>query len=61
MIAARKTALVVFGVWLAMWAIRALGPSDFLDNDQERPAAYTMDVVVHDRWACQVDTDGDIT
>ena len=34
-------------VWLAMWLIRALGPSDLLDNDQERPAAYVMDVVVH--------------
>lgn len=57
----RSAAALVGCVWLAMWLIRALGPSDLLDNDQERPAAYVMDVVVHGEWICQVDTDGDIT
>jgi len=43
-----------------LFIVRAMGPSNLLDNDQERPAAYVMDVVLHGNWACQTDWTGDI-
>jgi 4-amino-4-deoxy-L-arabinose transferase-like glycosyltransferase len=41
-------------------AIRLTGPSDLLDNDQLKPAAYATDVVANGQWAVQRDTSGDI-
>jgi 4-amino-4-deoxy-L-arabinose transferase-like glycosyltransferase len=57
----RLAAGFIFLVWATTWQIRREAPSDLLDNDQERPAAYVMDAVVNGRWIVQVDTDGDIT
>jgi len=47
-------------VTLALFVVRATGPSNLLDNDQERPAAYVLDAVLHGRWWCQTDWTGDI-
>lgn len=44
----------------AVVALRIAGPSDLLDNDQLRPAAYTTDVVVNGEWAVQRDVAGDV-
>jgi 4-amino-4-deoxy-L-arabinose transferase-like glycosyltransferase len=43
-----------------LFLIRATGPSNLMDNDQERPASYVMDAVLHGNWACQTDWTGDI-
>lgn len=50
----------VFALVAAVVALRVAGPSDLLDNDQLRPAAYTTDVVVNGQWAVQRDVAGDV-
>lgn len=44
-----------------LFAIRLTAPSDLLDQDQERPAAYVLDVVKNGNWVCQRDWSGDVT
>jgi 4-amino-4-deoxy-L-arabinose transferase-like glycosyltransferase len=46
--------------WGAMFAVRMLGSSDLMDNDQLRPGMYTLDVVLHGRWLIQTDPTGDV-
>jgi len=36
-------------------------PPNLLDQDQERPAAYVLDVIKNGNWLCQRDWTGDIT
>lgn len=43
-----------------VFAIRLTAPSDLLGNDQLRPAAYALDVVLHGRWVVQTDYGGDV-
>lgn len=52
--------LIVLG-WAALFATRLLAPSEFMDNDQQRPAAYALDVIVNGQWIVQRDNTGDIT
>jgi hypothetical protein len=47
-------------VTVALFIVRATGPSNLMDNDQERPAAYVLDAAVNGNWACQSDWTGDI-
>jgi 4-amino-4-deoxy-L-arabinose transferase-like glycosyltransferase len=47
-------------VTLVLFVVRVTGPSNLMDNDQERPASYIMDAVLHGHWWCQVDWTGDI-
>jgi 4-amino-4-deoxy-L-arabinose transferase-like glycosyltransferase len=47
-------------VALILFVVRVTGPSNLMDNDQERPASYIMDAVLHGHWWCQVDWTGDI-
>lgn len=47
-------------VALALFAIRVMGPSDLMDNDQLKPAHYVHDVVLNGNWIVQRDTSGDI-
>jgi len=51
---------ILFLVTLALFLVRVTGPSNLLDNDQERPASYVLDAVLHGHWWCQVDWTGDI-
>ena len=51
--------LAVLGICLFL--LRLLAPPDLLDQDQERPAAYVLDVVKNGHWICQRDLFGDIT
>jgi 4-amino-4-deoxy-L-arabinose transferase-like glycosyltransferase len=51
---------LVILVAAAMFAIRLAGPSNLMDNDQERPASYVLDAVLNGHWACQVDWMGDV-
>jgi 4-amino-4-deoxy-L-arabinose transferase-like glycosyltransferase len=44
-----------------LFALRLAAPANLLDNDQERPAAYVLDVVKNGHWLCQRDLSGDIT
>ena len=47
-------------VTLALFVVRVTGPSNLMDNDQERPASYVMDAVLNGNWPCQTDWTGDI-
>jgi len=53
-------ALILFAI-IALFAIRATAPHNFLDKDQERPASYILDILVNGHWACQTDWMSDIT
>ncbi|RMF85675.1 MAG: hypothetical protein D6736_16760, partial [Nitrospinota bacterium] len=41
--------------------LKLSSPNDLMDKDQERPAAYVMDVVQNGHWVVQTDIHGDIT
>jgi 4-amino-4-deoxy-L-arabinose transferase-like glycosyltransferase len=47
-------------VGLALFALRLTAPSNFLEQDQERPAAYVLDIVKNGNWLCQRDLNGDV-
>lgn len=44
-----------------LFAIRIASPSNLMDQDQERPAAYAMDALQNGEWIVQTDQSGDIT
>lgn len=53
-------------VWLTIlaamiFALRVEAPPNLLDQDQERPAAYVLDVVKNGNWICQRDVFGAVT
>ena len=48
-------------VALGLFVMRLSGPPDLMDNAQERPAAYVLDVTQNGNWLCQRDATGDIT
>ncbi|MGE3309054.1 MAG: ArnT family glycosyltransferase, partial [Limisphaerales bacterium] len=51
--------LLVYTAFL--FALRLGGPPNLTDNDQERPASYVLDALVHGQWIVQRDWTGDIT
>ena len=53
--------LILVLITSVLFVIKVVGPSNLLDNDQERPAAYTLDVTANHHWVCQTDQTGDIT
>ncbi len=53
-------AAVVALTWLAIFAVRMAGPFMITDSDQQRPAAYTLDVIVNGNWTVQRDDTGDV-
>jgi len=44
-----------------LFALRLAAPPNLLDQDQERPGAYVLDVVKNGNWLCQRDLNGEIT
>ncbi len=44
-----------------LFTLRLTAPPNLLDQDQERPASYVLDVVKNGHWLCQRDLSGDIT
>jgi 4-amino-4-deoxy-L-arabinose transferase-like glycosyltransferase len=44
-----------------LFALRLSAPPNLLDQDQERPGAYVLDVIKNGNWLCQRDLSGDIT
>mgnify|MGYP000868870899 CR=1 FL=1 len=48
-------------VCAVLFVLRLTGPDNLMDNDQERPASYILDVVNHANWICQKDYTGHIT
>src|SRR5215217_1115770 len=62
--ATARSSLVWFIIGLvgaALFVIRVASPSNLLDQDQERPASYVLDVVKNNNWICQRDLFGEIT
>src|SRR5881392_1374052 len=51
----------IAGLAACLFAIRLAAPPNLLDQDQERPASYVLDVVKNGNWLCQRDLSGDIT
>src|SRR5690242_13698067 len=45
----------------SLFAMRLSAPSNLLDQDQENPAIYVLDVVKNGSWICQRDLGGGIT
>lgn len=52
--------LLVFAVWLALFLVRLAGPDDLGTDDQERPAAYAVDMRNRGHWIVSDDVGGDI-
>jgi len=51
---------IIFLVWVSLFLLRYTAPSDLLDKDQERPAAYMMDAALNGNWIVQVDDFGKV-
>jgi hypothetical protein len=51
----------VAAVGACLFAIRLAAPPNLLDQDQERPASYVLDVLKNAHWIYQRDLSGDIT
>jgi len=58
--ASRTAAGALFLLATALFLIRLAAPSDLRDNDQERPAAYAMDILRNGRWVVQSDHNGEV-
>lgn len=56
----RACFLVITFTWFLIFLLRMTGPPELLDNDQQRPAAYMMDVLINHNWIIQWDPGGDI-
>lgn len=48
-------------VWAIVFFIRLSAPSDLMDNDQEKPSAYTLDILENGQWLCQREMNHSIT
>jgi 4-amino-4-deoxy-L-arabinose transferase-like glycosyltransferase len=44
-----------------LFVLRLAAPPNLLDQDQERPGMYVLDVVKNGNWLCQRDLNGEIT
>jgi len=44
-----------------LFALRLTAPPNLLDQDQERPGTYVLDVLKNGNWLCQRDLNGEIT
>src|SRR5262245_50635727 len=53
--------VALVGLPAVLFTLRLVGPSNLLDQDQERPATYVLDVLKNGNWICQRDLTGDIT
>lgn len=51
---------VVVIIWGTLFLLRFAAPSDLLDKDQERPAAYMADAALNGNWIVQVDDHGKV-
>jgi 4-amino-4-deoxy-L-arabinose transferase-like glycosyltransferase len=59
--AERLIPMLLLLVTAVLFVLRLTGPNNLMDNDQERPASYVLDVVNHAQWICQKDYSGYIT
>ena len=57
---ARLAVTAICLVGLTLFALRLTAPSNLLDQDQERPAAYVLDIIKNKQWLCQHDLNGDV-
>lgn len=49
---------ILIMIWGSLFLMRWTAPSDLLDKDQERPAAYMADAALNGNWIVQVDDHG---
>ncbi|HQC43209.1 MAG TPA: glycosyltransferase family 39 protein, partial [Verrucomicrobiota bacterium] len=59
--AERLIPMLLLLVTAVLFVLRLTGPNNLMDNDQERPASYVLDIVNHGHWICQKDYSGYIT
>lgn len=50
--------VLVVAAWFVVFIARLAAPSDITTRDQERVAAYILDIVENDHWLAQEDTEG---
>lgn len=53
-------ALALIAIGAAAFILHFSAPSDLLNDDQLRPAAYTLDIIANNRWIVQTDFTGAI-
>jgi 4-amino-4-deoxy-L-arabinose transferase-like glycosyltransferase len=59
--ASHKRALAaIAALALTLFVLRLLAPPNLLDQDQENPATYVLDVIKNGNWICQRDLYGNI-
>ncbi len=51
---------ILMVIWASIFILRWTAPSDLLDKDQERPAAYMADAALNGHWIVQVDDNGQV-
>jgi 4-amino-4-deoxy-L-arabinose transferase-like glycosyltransferase len=59
-ISARRAALLLIGLWLALWMLRLAVGDDLATGDQERQCAYILDAWSNGRWSAQTDFNADM-
>ena len=52
---------LILVAWVGALVLRLATPSDLLDADQERPAAYVLDALRNGHWVVQRDSAGEIS
>jgi len=52
---------ILLAAWAVLFAVRLAAPWNLMDQDQERPTAYVMDVLVNGEWIVQRDQTGAVT
>lgn len=57
----RAAFLFILVTGIGLFSLRLAAPPNLLDQDQERPASYVLDVLKNGNWLCQRDWTGDIT
>ena len=59
-LSARAAVAFIVALWLAVVFMRFTGPTDLMENAQDRPVGYVMDVLRHGQWFVQHDYRGEI-
>lgn len=57
----RHAVALLLTAWALLFAVRLAAPWNLMDQDQERPTAYIMDVLVNGEWIVQRDQTGAVT
>ncbi len=57
----RATITYIVAIWLSIFVMRITGPTDLLENDQDKTVGYIMDVLRNGHWIVQHEYVGEVT